>query len=73
MRDGDTVFIPFIENKVTIGGAFKRPHIYELLDGETLEDVISFAGGFKTDVRFNPEIELSTINRVSNKRDVSKD
>jgi len=72
LQDGDTIFIPFIENKVTLGGAFKRPHIYELLDGETLEDVISFAGGFKAEVGFNPEIELSSINRASNKREISR-
>ena len=72
LQDGDTIFIPFIENKVTLGGAFKRPHLYELLDGETLEDVISFAGGFKSEVGFNPEIELSSINRTSNKREISK-
>jgi len=72
LQDGDTIFIPFIENKVTLGGAFKRPHLYELLDGETLEDAISFAGGFKAEVGFNPEIELSTINRVSNKREISR-
>ena len=72
LQDGDTIFIPFIENKVTLGGAFKRPHIYELLDGETLEDVISFAGGFKSEVGFNPEIELSSVNRASNKREISR-
>ena len=72
LRDGDTIFIPFIENTVTLGGAFKRPHLYELIDGETLEDVISFAGGFKAEVGFSPEIELSTINRASNKRDISR-
>ena len=72
LEDGDTIFIPFIENKVTLGGAFKRPYVYELLDGETLEDVISFAGGFKVEVGFNPEIELSSINRASNKREISR-
>ena len=72
LQDGDTIFIPFIENKVTLGGSFKRPHLYELLDGETLEDVISLAGGFKAEVGFNPKIEFSTINRVSNKREISR-
>lgn len=71
LEDGDTIFIPFIEDKITIGGAFKRPHVYELLKGETLEDVVSFAGGFKAEVGFNPVIEYSTINRVSNKREIS--
>ncbi len=72
LEDGDTIFIPFIENKITLGGAFKRPYVYELLEGETLEDVISLAGGFKGEVGFNPEIEISTINRASNKREISK-
>jgi protein involved in polysaccharide export with SLBB domain len=71
LEDGDTIFIPFIENKVTLGGAFKRPYVYELLNGETLEDVISLAGGFKYEVGFNPVIEHSSINRVSNKREIS--
>jgi protein involved in polysaccharide export with SLBB domain len=72
LEDGDTIFIPFIENKVTLGGAFKRPFVYELLNGETLEDAISLAGGFKYEVGFNPVIEHSTINRVSNKREISR-
>jgi len=71
LEDGDTIFIPFIKSKITVGGAFKRPHVYELLKGETLEDVVSFAGGFKAEVGFNPTIEYSTINRVSNKREIS--
>ena len=71
LEDGDTIFIPFIESKITVGGAFKRPHVYELLKGETLEDIVSFAGGFKAEVGFNPTIEYSTINRASNKREIS--
>ena len=46
LQDGDVVFIPFIENKVRMGGAFKRPHIYEFKEGETIKDAINFAGGF---------------------------
>ena len=72
LEDGDTIFIPLIQNRVSLGGAFQRPYVYELLDGETLEDVISFAGGFKVEVGFNPVIEFSTINRVSNKREISR-
>jgi len=72
LEDGDTIFIPFIENRVTLGGSFKRPYIYELLNGETLEEAISFAGGFKPEVGFNPIIELNTINRNSNKRDITR-
>jgi len=71
LEDGDTIFIPFIENKVTLGGDFKRPYLYEILEGETLEEVISLAGGFKSGVSLIPRIEYSTINRLLNKREIS--
>jgi polysaccharide export outer membrane protein len=71
LEDGDVIFIPFREKKVTAGGSFKRPHLYELREGETLKDVILFAGGFKSEVSVNPIIEYSTINRISNKREIS--
>ena len=45
--------------------------MYELLDGETLEDVISLAGGFKNEVSINPQLEYTTINRITNQRDTS--
>ena len=71
LEDGDTLFIPFIENSVRLGGSFKRPHLYELLEGETLKDVVGLAGGFKNEVSLTPTIEYSTINRLTNQRDVS--
>ena len=29
LQDGDVIFVPFIENSVKLGGAFKRPYKYE--------------------------------------------
>jgi len=72
LEDGDTIFIPFIKKRVTLEGSFKRPYIYELLNGETLEEAVSLAGGFKAEVGFNPIVEYSTINRFSNERDISR-
>ena len=46
LQDGDIIFIPFIQNKIKIGGAFKRPFIYEFIEGETIQDAILLAGGF---------------------------
>jgi len=71
LEDGDTVFIPFIQDRATLGGSFKRPFIYEIKKGDTLNDVISFAGGFKSEVSFQPRIEYSTIDRVNNKREIT--
>lgn len=68
LQDGDVIFIPFIEDTVLMGGAFKRPHKYELKKGETLEDVVKLAGGFNSDVMDYSKIELSTIDRKISKR-----
>jgi len=77
-QDGDVIFIPFIENSVILGGAFKRPHRYEIIEGETIEDAINLAGGYKTNVKDAQNLELSSIDRMSAKRtlkyiDSSKD
>lgn len=68
LQDGDVIFIPFIENSVTLGGAFKRPHRYEIIEGETIKDAIYLAGGFNSEVHGSPNIELSSIDDVSAKR-----
>ena len=68
LQDGDIIFIPFIENSVTLGGAFKRPHRYEFKSGETLKEVIQLAGGFKTEVMDRSRIELSSVDRKAAKR-----
>lgn len=70
LRDGDIIFIPFISNKVKLGGAFKRPAIYEFVEGETIEDAISLAGGFKSNVPPTAEIELSSLVGASFDREI---
>ncbi len=71
LQDGDVIFIPFIEDSIRLGGAFKRPHRYELKKGETLKDVIELAGGLNSDVMDGTKIELSTIDRKASKRILS--
>ena len=71
LQDGDVIFIPFIEDSVTLGGAFKRPYRYEIKKGETLKDVIELAGGFNSEVMSDSQIELSRIDRNAFKRVLS--
>ena len=71
LEDGDIIFIPFIENSINVGGAFKRPHRYEFIEGETIQDAIFLAGGFNSEVHGSPRIELSTINELSANRELS--
>ncbi len=70
LQDSDVIFIPFIENKVELGENFKRPHIYEFREGETLSDAIELAGGFNSNVSPNANIELSSINPDTFSREV---
>jgi len=45
LQSGDVIFIPPVGNTVGVGGAVRRPAIYEL-DGQTnVSEVIRFAGG----------------------------
>lgn len=70
LLDGDTLFIPYIENKFEAIGSFKRPYLYELKLGETLSEAIQLAGGFTSEVSNNPVIELNTVNQDKNSRDI---
>lgn len=46
LLEGDSIFIPISEKKVTIRGNVKRPAIYELKNEKTIEDIAKLAGGF---------------------------
>ena len=58
--DGDIVHIPFIDSRVKIQGPINKEGWYELLSNETLQDLISFAGGLSfnasSSIRWNQYI-----------------
>ncbi len=70
LQDGDIIFIPFIENKIKVGGFFKRPGFYEFLEGETLADAIQLAGGFQLDVMPDINLEISSIDKITSSREL---
>lgn len=45
LQSGDVVFIPPVKNIVTVIGLVRRPAVYELIKGETFQDVLNMAGG----------------------------
>ncbi|MCP4572449.1 MAG: hypothetical protein GY838_08885 [bacterium] len=47
LREGDTIHVPGRRIGVRIGGAVRRPLGYEMLPGETVTDLIRFAGGLR--------------------------
>ncbi len=60
LEDGDIVFVPPVGRRIAISGSVLRPAIYELLEGETLGDLITMAGG----LRFNAYIDRLHIERI---------
>lgn len=70
LQDGDIIFVPFISNRIRMGGAFKRPASYEFVEGETLQDAIMLAGGFDSTVPPSAEIELSTLQKETFNREI---
>ncbi|MEO1575446.1 MAG: SLBB domain-containing protein, partial [Pseudomonadota bacterium] len=47
IEPGDVLHIPALESEVALAGAVRRPGIYQLLPGETLDDAIALAGGLE--------------------------
>lgn len=45
LKDGDVIFVSSIGKVAGIAGKVKKPAIYELKGGETVEDLIKMAGG----------------------------
>ena len=61
LQPGDVIFVPVVEQQVTISGAVKRPAKYEIQGGETLSDIIDLSGGM-TDRSVLDLIRLERLN-----------
>ncbi len=64
LRSGDVVFIGPKSAEVAVSGGVNNPMIYEVIEGETLANVINFAGGFSHTDESDARIILS--NRANN-------
>lgn len=49
LEEGDLVIVPPYRNIVDLTGSVKRPMKYEMKEGETVQDIVDFAGGFAGD------------------------
>lgn len=73
LENGDRVFVPLVERRVAIDGQVRRTARYEMKPGETLRDLIAFAGGFRPDAVVSrvqidrvlaPELRTPGVDRV---------
>jgi protein involved in polysaccharide export with SLBB domain len=48
LQDQDVINIPVFEKRVEIQGEVKQAALFEIVGGETLQDVLDFSGGFTT-------------------------
>lgn len=60
LQDQDVIRVPTYRIRVEMAGEIKTPALFEVLPGETLADVIKFAGGF-TDQAYTALIKVSQI------------
>jgi len=58
LRSGDVVFVKPVSYLVPISGGINTPAIYEMLSGETLSDVVKFAGNFSSSFSGYNSVEL---------------
>ena len=72
LQEGDVIIVPAYDRLVKISGNVKRNMKFEMKSGETLADLLKYAGGFDADaysrslriVRQNgEEYEVKTVNR----------
>jgi protein involved in polysaccharide export with SLBB domain len=60
LQDGDMIRVPTYNVKVMLTGQVKKPAIFEVLPGETLQNVIGFAGGY-TDIAYKATIKATQL------------
>ncbi len=63
---GDTVILYPYDRQVTLSGQVRRPGTYQLTEGETLQDVISFQGGGFTQTAEKQHVEIKRPFNASN-------
>ena len=61
LREGDVIFIPFLESTVRSEGYFNNANLFEISEGDTIRDLIEFSGGTSVETGLRPKFELSTI------------
>ena len=74
LTDNDVIRIPSYEARVTLEGEIKRPGIFEMIAGENLNQIISYASGFTDNAyknrilvkqKTNSELKITDLNEMT--------
>ena len=60
LQDGDYLFVPPAKHIIEVKGAVNRPYTYESKKGETVANLLNYAGGYST----NAFTDLITLKRI---------
>ncbi len=66
LNEGDIIRIPYFTNRVTINGFVKHKGKFELLKGETFENILQYSGGF-TDNAFKAAVTIYQLTDTERK------
>lgn len=74
LTDNDVIRIPSYDGRITLEGEIKRPGIFEVINGENLQNVINYASGFTENAyknrilvkqKTNTELKVTDLNETT--------
>lgn len=74
LTDNDVIRIPSFEGRITLEGEIKRPGIFEVINGENLQQIIRYASGFTDNAyknrilvkqKTNVELKVTDLNETT--------
>ena len=66
LRDQDVILVPAYKKRVSSTGEFKRNNIFEILENETVSDLIKYSGEFNS-LAYKNEIYIERIDGINKK------
>ena len=61
LKEGDAIFIPFLGKTARTTGSFANSSLFEIKEGDNIEDLIVFSGKTKVEASLKPRFVLSRI------------
>ena len=62
LQQGDAIFVPLLTKTARVNGSFRRPHLFEILEKDTIQDLFYYAGGLKKEAIVKGKLELTRLN-----------